>query len=92
MKIREIIFVVLLAGGLLVPAALIGQWWLFATFMTFFVCFGLIEFLADKFSGKTVSQNFWEYSKEHKLGAWIVLGCMLIAWLSLLWHLAAKLL
>jgi len=88
----EIIFVVLLAGGLLIPSAIAGQWWLFAVFMVFFVCFGLVEWLAVAKTKRSVSQHFWEYSKQHKTGAWIVLGGMLIAWLALLWHLAAKLL
>ena len=89
---KELIFIILLAGGLLIPAAVVKQWWLFGVFAVFFVCFGLVEWLAVAKTNKTVSQHFWEYSKTHKTGAWVVLGFMVIAWFALLWHLAAKLL
>ena len=88
----EIVFVILLVGGLLVPVAVVGQWWLFSVFMVFFVCFGLVEWLAVKKTGLSVSQHFWEFSKKNKVKAWIVLGSMLVAWLALLWHLAIKML
>lgn len=90
MKKSEIIFIVLLVGGLLVPVALVGQWWLFAVFCVFFVCFGVVEFLAVKFSNRSVSQKFWDWSKDNKGKALAVLGFMLVAWLALLWHLGAK--
>jgi len=86
MKWKEIIFIVLLVGCLLVPAAVTSQWWLFAVFAVFFVCFGLIEWLAAVKSGKTVSQHFWEYKKHHPVGAMLVCLCMLVAWLALLAH------
>ena len=82
----EIIFVILLAGGFLVPTALFGQWWLFGVFALFFFCFGIVEMLAVKFTGKTVSQMFWDLKKRNKTMAWIIIGGMLVAWLSLLWH------
>lgn len=89
---KEIIFVVLLAGGLLVPAGIAKQWWLFGVFMVFFACFGLVEWLSIKLTDKSVSQHFWAYSGKNKTMGWIVLAGMLIGWLSLLWHLGAKLL
>ena len=87
---KEIIFSILCAGGLLIPSAIFKQWWLFAVFMVFFVCFGLIEWLAVKFSGMSVSQHFWAFSLQNKTGAIIILVCMLISWLSLLWHFGYK--
>lgn len=92
MKWKEILFVLVLVGGLLIPAFLAQQWWLFATFGMFFCVFGFVEWLAVKVSGKTVSQHFWAFSLINKKMAWAVLGCMLLAWLALLWHLAAKML
>jgi len=90
MKLPEILFVIALVGGLLVPVAIIGQWWLFWTFCIFFICFGIVEAVAVARTNQTVSQHFWEYSKKHKTGAIIVLVCMQIAWAALLWHLACK--
>ena len=87
----EIIFVVLLAGGLLIPAALAKQWWLFKVFLVFFACFGLVELWAVSATDMTVSQHFWEYSLDNKFGAFAVLGGMLIAWLALLAHLGKNL-
>lgn len=87
---KEILFVLFLAGGLLIPPAFFGLWALFSVFVVFFVCFGLVEWYNVVASGKTVSQKFWEWSKNNKVKAWIVLAGMLIAWLALLYHLAVK--
>ena len=86
----EIIFVALLAGGFLIPTALLKQWWLFGTFALFFVCFGIVELLAIHFSGHTVSQHFWALKDVNPVGAWVIVGGMLIGWLALLWHFMGK--
>jgi len=86
MAIGEIIFVILLAGGFLIPPALFGQWWLFGVFAIFFCCFGVIEFLAVKTTGKSISQKFWDLKRTNKTKALLIIIFMQIAWLSLLWH------
>jgi len=86
MKKAELIFVILLAAGFLIPSALFGQWWLFGVFMLFFVCFGIVELLAVKFTGETVSQKFWKLRDKNKGKAWIVVIGMLVGWLALLYH------
>jgi len=88
---KEILFIVLLAGGLLIPSALAKQWWLFGVFMVFFICFGIVEWIAVAKTGMTVSQHFWKYSEAHKGSAWGVLIGMLVSWLALLAHLGSKL-
>jgi hypothetical protein len=88
--LSQALFVICMLGGLLVPSALFGQWWLFASFFIFGVIFGVLEIIAKIKSGKTVSQHFWEWSRTHKSKAWILLACMLIAWLALLVHLGDK--
>jgi len=85
-SMAEILFVILLAGGMLGTSALAGQWWLFAVFAVFFVIFGLIEWLAVAKTGKSVSQKFWALTKKNKFLAWFVWVGMLVAWLALLWH------
>lgn len=82
----EILFVIALAGGFLVPTALFGQWWLFGVFALFFVCFGIVELLAVKFTKKTVSQMFWELKRKNQTAAWIIVGGMGIGWVALLLH------
>jgi len=86
----EIVFVVLLVGGFLIPPAVFGLWWMFLAVLTFFACFGFYEWLAVKSSGRTISQKFWDFSKEKKIQAWILIVGWLVAWLALLWHFADK--
>jgi hypothetical protein len=86
MALNELIFVILLVVGFLVPPALFGQWWLFSVFAIFFCCFGVIEFLAVKTTGHTVSQKFWDLKKRNPKAAWIIVGGMAVAWAALLWH------
>ena len=90
MKLGEILFIVAMLGGLLIPSALCGQWWLFSVFMVFGVIFGLIEWMAVAKTDKTVSQKFWDFSKKNKAKGLIILIGMLIAWLALLYHLGYK--
>jgi hypothetical protein len=87
---KEIIFSILCVGGLLIPSSIFKQWWLFSVFVAFFVCFGLIEWLAFAKTGHTVSQHFWIFSDEHPIKGLIIIGFMLISWLSLLWHFGER--
>ncbi|MHA1753195.1 MAG: hypothetical protein ACTSYZ_12600 [Candidatus Helarchaeota archaeon] len=83
---KEIIFSILCVGGLLIPSAIFKQWWLFAVFMVFFICFGLIEWLAIKFSGMSVSQHVWQLKYTNPRNAYILCICMTISWASLIFH------
>ena len=87
MKKSELWFIITLAGGFLIPPALFGQWWLFGTFMLFFTCFGIVEWIAVAKTGKTVSQHFWELKEKSKVKAWIIIGGMIIGWAALIIHL-----
>lgn len=89
MAIGEIIFIIVLVAGFLVPPIIFQQWWLWAVFAVFFCCFGVIEFLAVKTTGQSVSQKFWELRKNNKKAAWIIVIGMQVAWLALLWHFIA---
>lgn len=88
MKLKEIIFVLALVLGMLGTTTATGNWGLFFVFLIFFLCFGAVEAIAVKWKGKSISQQFWAYAKQHKVGAWIVLGGMFVAWMALLFHLA----
>jgi hypothetical protein len=66
------------------------MYWIAYVFAIFGVVFGAFEGFAKWKTGKTVSQNFWAFSKDHPVKAWIVLIGMQVAWLALLWHLASK--
>lgn len=82
----EILFIIALVVGFLLPPAIFGQWWLFGVFLLFFCCFGLVEFIAVKKTGKTVSQHVWKLPKWKR---WIIVIGMQIAWFALLWHFIA---
>ena len=90
----EIIFVVLLAGGMLGSGAYVwwktGYWHLLAVFGVFFGCFGLIEWHATATTGMTVSQQVWQFGAENPIGFWVVIGALIVSWLSLMWHFAIK--
>ena len=85
----EIIFVILLAGGMLGTSAFFKQWRLFMVFAIFFAIFGLCEWLSVAQTGKTISQHFWAFDTSNPTGGWIVIGGMAVAWGALLWHFKA---
>ena len=53
----------------------------------FNVIFGVIEIVNKKVTGNTVSQHFWEFSKQHKAKAIVMLALMALMWVVLLGHL-----
>ena len=82
--------IILLFLSLIVPAAIYQQWWLMGVFFVFGLCFGVIELIATKVSGKTVSQHFWALKDRNKTAAYTIAGFMIFAWsmliLHFLWH------
>ena len=89
MKKGELLFILALLLPL-IPMGIAGQWWLFSVFAVFYVCFGIIEWVAVARTDKTISQHFWDWSKDNKGMAWAILGTMMFMWIMLMWHLAAK--
>jgi len=90
MKKSELIFILLMFLPTILMAVF-GMWVLFCVFFAFDVCFGLIEWYNVKKTGKSVSQQFWAWGKEHKVKAIIILSSMIIMWGALIWHLGSKL-
>jgi len=88
-KKNEILLVIALLIPL-IPMAIAQQWWLFSAFMAFYVFFGILEFIAVKTTGKSISQKFWQYSEDNKTGAIVILVFMAIMWTALLIHLGTK--
>jgi hypothetical protein len=86
----EIVFVVLLAGGFLIPPAIFKQWRLFTVFAVFFAIFGLLEWLSIAQTGQTISQHFWALDAINPTAGWIIVGGMGIGWAALLWHFKGK--
>lgn len=83
---HEIIFVILLAAGFLIPPIIAQQWYLLLTFATFFMLFGLYEWLSVKNQDRTISQGMWELKNDSPVKFWLVISGMAIGWIALLHH------
>jgi hypothetical protein len=90
MEIMEILFVLAVAGGMLLPPLLFKQFRLFFVFLVFFLIFGLMEWLSVAQTDMSISQHFWVLNSENPAGAWIVIIGMAIGWLALLYHLISR--
>jgi len=73
-----------------VPAIIYKQYFLALAFIIFGVVFGLVEYAADFYTGKTVSQHLWALILEHGYKGYTILGFMLLGWLCLLFHLGMR--
>ena len=82
----EIIFVILLVGGFLIPTALFKQWRLFFVFLIFFAIFGLCEWASIAQTGMSISQHFWAFDEENPFAGWVIIGGMGAGWIALLVH------
>ena len=86
MKLPEILFCLALLLPL-IPIAIFKQWRLFWVFMTFYVAFGLQEWMSVAQTGLSISQHFWAFAQIHPLQAWIIIITMFTMWMALLVHL-----
>jgi len=66
-----------------ITAFILGQVWLGAVFCIFYAIFGVIEVVAKKVSGKTVSQNVWTLPLWKR---WVIVSSMILGWGSLILH------
>ena len=89
MGAKDIFFILSLAMPL-APIGIAKQWWLFAAFAGFYVLLIILEILAVKRNGKTISKRFWEFSERKEGMAWVILGVMSLMWVALIWHLAIR--
>jgi hypothetical protein len=86
MSIGEILFIIVLGGGFLIPTALFKQWRLFSVFAVFFAVFGLLEWLSVAQTGMSISQHFWALDNVNPAAGWWIVGGMAIGWAALLIH------
>lgn len=92
MKWEEVLLISALAALLIAPWFAFGLklWGIF--FSCVVLLLAIFEGIAKLTTDRTLSQQFWAFSKKDKVKAVVVLVCMLAAWGLLLTHLAAKLL
>lgn len=91
----EIFFIVSLVGFLVLPFLFLqgeGRIFWVITMSAIGAIVGISELLSKMITGLTISKHFWAWSLKHRRTAWIVLGLLLLGWLSLLIHLAWKML
>lgn len=74
----------------LVPMGFYGQWRLFFVFLSFYIVFGLQEWLSVAQTGKSISQHFWIFVDKFPFKADIILSSMALMWAALLHHLRKK--
>jgi hypothetical protein len=82
----------LVAMGLLfiIPPVIYKMYFLALAFMIFGIVFGFTEFMANYYTGSTISQQLWALIAEHKYKGYLIIGCMLLAWICLLLHLGIR--
>lgn len=73
-----------------IPALIYKQFFLALTFLIFGIVFGLVEYAAHYYTGKTVSQQLWALIVEHGYKGYSIIGCMLLGWICLLLHLGMR--
>lgn len=90
----EVLFVILLAGGMIIPGVYIGiktkKWHLLWVFLTFFACFGFWEWHAIATTGMSVSQQVWAFGESNPIAFWVSIGGFIVAWLALMFHFCIK--
>ena len=73
-----------------IPAIIYKQYFLALAFVIFGLVFGFVEYLADYYTGSTVSQHLWALIKEHSYKGYTIIGFMLLGWICLLLHLGLR--
>jgi len=85
MKLPEILFCIAMILPV-IPMAIFKQWRLFWVFMTFYICFGLQEWLSVAQTGASISQHFWIFDSSHPLQGRVIVTAMGVMWIALLVH------
>jgi hypothetical protein len=75
---------------MIVPAIIYKQYFLALAFIIFGLVFGFMEFLANYYTGKTVSQHLWILQDVKAYKAYIVVAGMYLGWMFLLTHLLVR--
>ena len=97
----EILFIISLLVFLIAPFAIGNLWYWVACMAIIGLVVIIFEIIGKYFSKekKTISNMFWTWSKaqdengkyKNRCKAWLILWLLQLGWLSLLYHLAIKL-
>mgnify|MGYP007100119591 CR=1 FL=1 len=84
------ILLILMGLFFTIPAIIYKQYFLALAFLIFGIVFGLVEFCAHYYTGRTVSQQMWDLIKVHNWKGYTIIGFMLLGWICLLLHLGLR--
>ena len=90
-SILEVLFIIGLMACLILPFVIFHLWHWAILMGLICLVFGIMELEAYITTHKTLSQQFWKWSEEHRWQAWVILGVLAIGWIMLLAHLSVKL-
>ena len=82
---NEIVLIV----AMLLPLPLMAiakLWFLFGTFLTFYLCFGLYEYLSYKQTGDTITESFQNIREDSPVMFWLIIASMIFMWGALITH------
>jgi hypothetical protein len=91
----EVLFISCLIVGLIVPFLFLtgkGRIYWLTMMCVIGTILGATEIISVIDTGSTISQQFWHWSVQHVVTAWICLALLLFGWVVLLIHLSWKLL
>lgn len=92
---NELFFIIALIAGLILPFVFLqgrGRIFWLSTMSIIGLTVVSSEIVSKLTTGMTISQHFWQWSLKHESTAWIVLFMLFCGWMSLLIHLAWKIL
>lgn len=72
---------------LICPFVIAHLWWWVTFWSSLAACLAITELVSKIKTGHTISQQFWEWRKNHPKSKWVMVGCLLVFWTYLILHL-----
>jgi hypothetical protein len=86
-EVSQLWFFIIFAALVLVPSALFKVWTWFWFLLAVIVLVAIAEGMSVLVQGCTLSQVMW---RTDSTSAWVILGCLSVAWVALMVHLAPR--
>ena len=93
---KQALFIAAIAALWIAPWFLAGLnlWgWFWCCVVALVIVFEIIAVIVTKRKigkSRTLSQMFWDYSKDRPLQAWAIIASITVGWIALIWHLVGK--
>jgi len=95
-EMKQALFIAAIAALWIAPWFLAGLnlWgWFWVCVVVLVIAFEIIAVVITKHKigkSRTLSQMFWDYSKDHKWQAWAIVASITVRWIALILHLVGK--